>query len=75
MLYLRSSNSETRMSQTGQKHRFDSLPTTSGLPPLATQLRTSRIGSFGPRTDMLTKRFREFVQKNQLQAGGFCCFF
>jgi hypothetical protein len=36
------------MSGRGQKHRFDPLPTTSGLPPLATQLRTCRFGSFVP---------------------------
>src|SRR6476659_457095 len=32
----------------GRKRRFDPLPGTSGLPPLATELRTSRIGSFVP---------------------------
>jgi hypothetical protein len=46
------------MSEVGQKRRFDPLPTTSGLPPLATELRTSRLGSFVPHPESCSAAFR-----------------
>jgi hypothetical protein len=51
----KSSNQPDRMSKVGHSRPNSAVRATSGLPPIATELRTSRIGSFVPQAEMTTK--------------------